>query len=131
MKSTAIAIIVAAALIGGAIMFAGKSSPTGADTSGSVNNVSVVDGKQVIEISAKGGYSPKRTIAKAGIPTVLRMETNGTFDCSSVVRVPSLGLYKNLPPSGSTDIDVGTPQAQSLQVVCGMGMYSFQVDFQG
>lgn len=129
MKTTAIAIIVAAALIGGAIMFAGKSSST-ADTSGSVNNVSVVDGKQVIEITAKGGYSPKRTIAKAGIPTVLRMETNGTFDCSSVVRVPSLGLFKNLPPSGSTDIDVGTPQAQLLKVVCGMGMYSFQIDFQ-
>ena len=130
MKPTVLAILAAVVIIGGAILFAGKSSTT-ADTSGSVNNVSMENGKQIVEVTAKGGYSPRKTIAKAGVPTVLRMDTNGTFDCSSIVRVPSMGLYKNLPPSGSTDIDIGTPQAQPLKVVCGMGMYSFEVDFQG
>ena len=131
MKPTVLAILAAAVLIGGAIMFSGKSSTAADTSSGSVNNVSMENGKQIVEICAKGGYSPKKTIAKAGVPTILRMNTNGTFDCSSIVRIPSMGLYKNLPPSGTTDIDIGTPQAQPLKVVCGMGMYSFEVDFQG
>ncbi len=132
MKSTVIAIIVAAAIIGGAIIFTSKgNSSQVADTSTNANNVSIVDGKQIVEVSAKGGYHPKNSIAKGGIPTVLRFTTNGTFDCSSSVRIPSMGISKNLPPAGSTDIDLGSPQVATLQGVCGMGMYSFQIDFQG
>jgi plastocyanin domain-containing protein len=128
---TAVSIIVAAALIGGAILFAGKSPATTADNSANANNVSIVDGKQIIEVSVKGGYHPKNSVAKAGIPTILRFSTNGTFDCSSSVRIPSMGISKALPPSGTTDVDLGNPQVATLQGLCVMGMYSFQIDFQG
>lgn len=94
------------------------------------NNVSVVDGKQIIEIRAKGGYQPRQSVAKAGLPTVLRFDTTGTFDCSSSVRIPSLGISKLLPQSGATDIDLGLAQAGTLQGMCGMGMYRFEIDFQ-
>jgi plastocyanin domain-containing protein len=95
-----------------------------------INNVSVVDGKQIIEIKAKGGYSPVHSVAKAGIPTILRVNTNGTFDCSSSIRIPSLNIGKNLPMSGTTDIDLGNPKQGILQGTCGMGMYPFEINFQ-
>lgn len=99
-------------------------------TPASVNNVSIVDGKQIITINAKGGYQPRKSLAKAGIPTVIRFNTSGTFDCSSSVRIPSLGIQKILPQNGNTDIDIGVPSVATLQGMCGMGMYRFEVDFQ-
>jgi len=101
-----------------------------ADVSVSINNVSVVDGKQIIEIRAKGGYQPRKSIAKAGMPTILRFNTNSTFDCSSLIRIPSLDISKALPQTGTTDIDIGVSQVGELNGACGMGMYPFEVDFQ-
>lgn len=104
----------------------------GSDTgqSANVNNVSIVDGKQIIEIDAKGGYQPRRSIAKAGISTIIRFNTKGTFDCSSAVRIPSLNISKSLPQSGATDIDIGSSQLGTLLGSCGMGMYPFEVVFE-
>ncbi len=130
MKSTVIAIIFAGVIIGGAILLSLKGASTSVADSAPANNVTIVDGKQIIDLSVKGGYHPKNSVAKAGIPTVLRFNTNGTFDCSSGVRIPSMGISKNLPPSGTTEIDLGTPSIATLQGVCAMGMYSFQVEFQ-
>lgn len=126
MKSTAISIIIVAVLIGGVIVLARG----GTDAIGiAANNVSVIDGKQIIEIKAKGGYQPRKSTAKSGMPTVLRFSTEGTFDCASIVRIPSMDITKNLPQSGITDIPVGIAKAGTLYGTCGMGMYPFEVDF--
>lgn len=129
MKSTIISILAAGVLIGGAIVLSHSGSSTAPQIA--ANNVSVVDGKQIIEIHAKGGYQPRTSVAKAAMPTILRFETNGTFDCSSSIRIPSLGISKVLPQTGTTDVDLGLAQAGTLQGTCGMGMYSFDVQFQG
>ena len=128
MKVTTISIIIAVVLIGGAFML--SKGAGGTQSVANANNVSVVDGKQIIEITAKGGYQPRKSIAKSGIPTVIRFETSGTFDCSSSIRIPSLGISKILPQTGSTDIDIGSPTVATLKGTCGMGMYPFEVDFQ-
>src|ERR1035437_3723961 len=119
------AIIVADLIIGGAIAFSGGKSGTSGSPEENANNVSVVNGKQIIDIKAKGGYHPVHSIAKAGVPTILRMDTNGTFDCTSSVRLPSLNISQNLPLSGSTDIDIGSQKVSTIQGTCGMGMYPF------
>lgn len=129
MKATVLSIIVAIILIGGAFMLANNSGST--DSTVNANNVSIVDGKQIIEITARGGYKPRNSVAKAGIPTIIRFETSGTFDCSSSVRIPSLNIFKSLPQSGSTDIDVGTQSVGKLVGSCGMGMYPFSIEFKG
>ena len=134
MKQTFFA-LVAVALIISAALFLSRGAPakTGdvpAVAAAAGSNVSVVDGKQIVEIAVKGGYTPGNTVAKAGIPTVIRFKTNGTFDCSSSVRIPSLSVSQKLPQTGSTDIDVGTPAAGQLAGTCSMGMYKFDVDFQ-
>ena len=125
-----IAIIIAVVLIGGAILYAGSSSGSAGGATLTANAVSIIDGKQVIEIMAKGGYSPRQVSAKAGVPTVLRLKTNGTFDCSAGVVIPSLGVRETLPSTGNTDIEV-PPQALGsvLEGRCVMGMYTFAITF--
>jgi plastocyanin domain-containing protein len=127
MKATVISIIIAIVLIGGAFMLANNSG--GTNSTANANNVSIVDGKQIIEITARGGYQPRNSVAKAGVPTIIRFETSGTFDCSSSIRIPSLNIFKSLPQTGSTDIDVGTQSVGKLVGSCGMGMYPFSVEF--
>ena len=129
MKTTT-AIIIAVIIIGAAILLInGRSGGTPAQQE-NIQNVSVVDGKQIIEIKAKGGYTPRISTAKAGMPTILRFDTNGTFDCSASVRIPSMSISELLPNSGSKDIDLGSPKAGTIQGSCGMGMYPFQINFQ-
>ena len=128
MKLTVASIILALIFIGGAIIFARNG--TKIDTAVSQNNVSVADGKQIIEIDAKGGYSPSITIAKANIPTIIKVKTQGTFDCSSALVIQSIGYRANLPPSGETLIEVPPQEAGStLRGMCAMGMYNFSVKF--
>lgn len=130
MNATSWSIIIAALFIGGAILFTlGNTAPSGQQAP-SANNVSIVGGKQIIEINAKGGYTPRTSVAKAGLPTIVRFVTNGTFDCSSFIRIPSMGISKALPQTGVTDVDVGIAGAGTLQGMCGMGMYLFQINFQ-
>lgn len=130
-QTTIISILAATVLIGGAIIFSGGSKDSNnAIVPQAANNVSVVDGKQVIIINAKGGYSPKVTTAKAGVPTIIKVNTQGTFDCSSVLTIPSLGYRSNLPPSGETLINVPAQSAgTSMRGLCAMGMYNFIINF--
>lgn len=126
MKATIISILIALFFIGGALLITNNKSN---DSINNINNVSIVDGKQIIEINAKGGYQPRKSLAKAGIPTIIRFNTKGTFDCSASIRIPSLGISKLLPQSGKTDIEIENPKSGVLQGSCGMGMYWFEVEF--
>ncbi len=127
MKSELFIIILILAFIGGAIEFLSSRIET---STLDQNNVSIVEGKQIIEINAKGGYAPRTSNAQANIPTTLKISTLGTFDCSSSLVIPSIGYRANLPPSGETLVEL-PPQAQgsTLRGVCGMGMYSFSIGF--
>lgn len=126
---TIIAFAISAVLIGWAFWFV--SGKTGADSNDGAITATVIDGKQIIDISAKGGYSPRVVIAKAGVPTVLRVTTNGTFDCSASVVIPKLSYQKFLPPSETEEIPIAAEQATgTLQGLCSMGMYNFQIKFQ-
>ena len=127
MKATIISIIIAVVLIGGVLVL---NRSGGTEQAANANNVSILNDKQIVEIHAKGGYQPRKSIAKAGIPTVIRFDTSGTFDCSSSVRIPSMNISQLLPQTGSTDIDIGTPSVGVFQGTCGMGMYPFEIDFQ-
>ncbi len=129
MKQIMLGIGIAAIIVIGALLFT-RTSSVKENSSVPVDNAVMVDGKQIIQIYAKGGYQPRKSIAKAGIPTILRFNTTGTFDCSASVRIPSMNITKALPNTGVTDIDIGNQAAGILQGTCGMGMYPFEIDFQ-
>ena len=102
----------------------------GGPDSQSAQNVEIKNGVQYIRVDAGGGYSPRTTTAKAGIPTKLIMKTSGVFDCSASLAIHSINYKNILPQTGETEIDIGSPKVgEPLQGVCGMGMYSFVINF--
>lgn len=124
-KPTIISLMVAVAIIGGAYFL---TKPNNAP--GDSSTVSVTNGIQVIDLLAKNGYSPGVIAAKAGMPTTLRVKTDGTYDCSASLTVPQLGYRKFLQPTGSEDIAISAEQAHgTLNGVCSMGMKSFKIQF--
>ena len=133
MKSVFISLGVAVLLIGGAVVLSQgttRDATQGSETKEINSNVTVEDGKQIVTISAKGGYLPEITEAKADMPTVLRVETKNTFDCSSTLLIPSMDYQKNLPPTGVTEVEL-PPQdvGSTFEGLCGMGMYRFKIAF--
>ncbi len=131
MNKTASIIITIALVIGLGIIFLGGSKDnTNTAKNEAVQNSEIKDGIQYITINAGGGYSPKVSTAKAGIPTKLIVKTNGTYDCSASLAIHSIGYQKILPKTGETEIDIGTQKSgETLRGVCGMGMFSFQIKF--
>lgn len=127
-KQIIISLLITSLLIGGAVFF--TKSGSSRDDSGEIYSATIVDGKQIIEIKAKGGYSPRIVNAKAGIPTTIKMETINTFDCSASLVIPEISYQKFLGPSGVEEIEIGADKAQgTMQGLCSMGMYSFLIKF--
>lgn len=128
MNKTIYIVVSLVMLIGIGIVFGGSDDTT--KSTGAASNVEIRDGIQYVTVKAKGGYSPRVSTAKAGIPTKLIVKTDGTYDCSASLVIRSIGFQKILAQTGEEVIDVGTPKAgQPLQGLCGMGMYNFLVNF--
>lgn len=124
-------IIILILVIGLGFVFIGGSDVENSTTKSSIiQNGEIKENFQYVTITAKGGYSPEVSTAKAGVPTKLIVKTNGTYDCSASLVIRSLGYQKILAQTGEETIDLGTPKAgESLQGVCSMGMYSFVINF--
>ena len=88
------------------------------------------DTQQIIEVIASGGYSPRKIEAKADVPTILIMKSEGAYGCERAFNIPDLKISEILPENGQTRFDLGT-QAKGTKLlgVCSMGMYSFQIFF--
>ncbi len=131
MNKTVSIIITVGLVVGiGIILAPGIKSNNNTNPNQTAQTAEIKNGVQYITINAKGGYSPQTVTAKAGIPTKLIVKTNGTYDCSSSLIIHSMNYQKILPQTGETEIDLGIPKSGTpLQGVCGMGMYSFVVNF--
>ncbi len=122
-KNVSIILILAFAIIIGIFVMGGSSAPT-------ADNVEIRDGVQYVKIDAKGGYSPRTSLAQAGIPTKIVMNTSGTFDCSSALVIKEINYQNFLPQTGETEIDLGIRTAgETIDGLCSMGMYNFEVKF--
>ncbi|OGI60711.1 hypothetical protein A2641_02320 [Candidatus Nomurabacteria bacterium RIFCSPHIGHO2_01_FULL_37_25] len=128
--SKTVSIIITLGLVAGiGIIFVGDFKKDNTNIE-SAQSVEIKDGVQYITINARGGYFPRITEAKNGIPTKLIMKTNGTYDCSASLVIRSIGYQQILPQTGETEIDLGTPKSgEPLRGVCSMGMYSFIINF--
>ena len=127
-KDTIMSIIISITLIGGTLYFISDRSTSSVGEVAQSQNVEIKDGVQYVTITAKGGYSPRITEIKGGLPTKLIVKTDGTYDCSASLVVRSVGFQKILQPTGEEVIDLGTPKSgDKVQGLCGMGMYNFQI----
>lgn len=128
MQSKYILAMAAIILITGAILIRNENRIT---TVAAGENVRIVNNQQIIALEAKGGFSPTTSVAKAGIPSILQISTNGTYDCSSAISIPSLGYRKNLPATGVENIEIPAQEAgTTINGTCSMGMYSFSISFE-
>ncbi|MHB1347635.1 MAG: cupredoxin domain-containing protein [Candidatus Humimicrobiaceae bacterium] len=111
-------------------MISCKAEATDASNQNNSGNITFSGGKQIIEVVAKGGYSPKNIEAKAGLPTILVMKSEGAYGCERAFYLPDFKISKLLPENGKTEFDLGTP-AKGTEIVglCSMGMYYFQILF--
>ncbi len=126
-----VSVIIALILIAGIVYVVTRQPVKNSSSTQVLQNVEVKEGIQYVTIDAKGGYSPRISTAKAGIPTKLIVKTDGTYDCSSSLVINEINYKKILPQTGETEIDLGTKNAgETLQGLCGMGMYNFQVRFE-
>lgn len=129
MKITGGFIIIVLLIVGGTFILARENSG-GGNKIPQTNNSQIVGGKQIVNIRAKGGYSPIVSAVRANTETILRIETNNTFDCSSAVTIPALNYRANLPMSGIAEIFIPPQNSGTiLQGLCAMGMYKFQLRF--
>lgn len=130
-NGTGILIGIAVIVVIGFVFLIGSGNNNSADVKGASSNVVSTSGdKQIIEVTVTGGYSPRTINAKAGVPTIIRMKSDGAYGCERAFRIPSLGISKTLPASGNTDIEITSQNAgTSLRGSCSMGMYSFVINF--
>jgi plastocyanin domain-containing protein len=127
LNNIVIASVILLATIGFLLMLSNISS---SQLNTNVNAVSISGDKQIIDVIAKGGYSPSVITAEANKETILRVNTNNTFDCSSALTIPKLGIQKNLPVTGETEIVLGSQKpGTEIEGTCSMGMYSFKIKF--
>ena len=114
----------------GFLFFIFSNKTAGSSTDATSTPVSFSGNKQVIDMTAKGGFTPNVITAKANTDTILNVITNKTFDCSASIRIPTLNISKTLPLTGTTEIALGVHNAGDvINGTCLMGMYSFQIKF--
>jgi plastocyanin domain-containing protein len=137
MKSSTIATLAlgAALILGVAVILAtnrhASPSPIASNDSVEVKATNNPGNEQELEITAKGGYTPRTARAKAGEPLLLKIKTDGTFDCSAQLRIPGIGWSQNLPPTGEALVQVPAQRAgTTLAGVCSMGMLNFKITFE-
>lgn len=130
MNKIVVSILISVVVIVGAI-FMSQSGESKGGSGGSAEAVYVEEGKQVIEINARGGYFPRVVKAEAGVESVVRMRTKNTYDCSIALTIPDIGYSGFLPTNGVTDILIpsGEPGGKLIGS-CSMGMYFFEINFE-
>ncbi len=127
-KSIFIALLVGVAVIAGAVLY--RPNTQNSPAVGAVAATIDANGVQIVDITARGGYSPRVVRAEAGRETIIRVLTKDTYDCSVSLVIPKLSYEKFLGPSGVEEIVVPPEKAQgTINGLCSMGMYSFKIVF--
>jgi sulfite exporter TauE/SafE len=93
-------------------------SPSAADTPTIKNDTQMV----YVRVNSEG-YEPAVVNAKAGVPTTLVFTTKDVNSCILATVIPQLGKSVVFPPTGTTEVPVGTLKAGDIPYSCSMGMY--------
>ncbi len=99
-----------------------------ANLQGAVNSGSVVrqeEGVSVADITVRpNGYTPAYFQVKRSSPVKINLITKDGLGCTSVFRLPQLGIIKSLTANSTDSIEFTTPSSPTkLTFTCSMGMY--------
>ena len=70
------------------------------------------------------GYSPNYVRVKKDQQVNLTLRSEAAFSCASAIRIPSLGISKDLQPNDTQTIIFTPTQIGKIPFTCSMGMYS-------
>jgi P-type Cu+ transporter len=87
------------------------------------------EGRQVVEITVRGGYHPDRILALAGLPLRLRFRREEDEACTERVVFSSPHLDRRLAAVAITAIDLPAQPTGQIRFTCGMGRYRGRIDF--
>src|SRR5512133_282916 len=79
-------------------------------------------GRQEVEITVKGGYSPNLIRARQGVPLRLVFDRQESGDCTSRVVFPDLGVSRSLAPFARTTVEFTPDHSGEFGFACGMNM---------
>ena len=79
-------------------------------------------GRQVVDITVKGGYSPNLIRVQAGAPVRLRFHRQENSDCTARVVFPDLRRSASLAAFGTTTMDLTIDEPGEYSWACGMNM---------
>jgi Cu+-exporting ATPase len=82
----------------------------------------LADGIQQVRVTVKGGYSPNRIQARAGIPLRLVFNRQESGDCTARVVFPDFGASQDLPAFGEASLEFTPQRAGEFGFACGMNM---------
>lgn len=83
-----------------------------------------IGGVQTVDISVlPNGYSPNNIQVKAGSPVKLNLTPSGGLGCTSVFRMPQLGITESLTEGATTPVEFTPQERGKLTWTCSMGMY--------
>ncbi len=82
----------------------------------------VEGGRQVVDVTVKGGYSPSLIRVEAGTPVRLRFHRQENSDCTSRVVFPDLRKSASLEAFGTTTLDLEIAEPGEYSWACGMNM---------
>ena len=96
----------------------------GQGTGSTTAQAKLVAGIQQFDITVNPtGYNPNSIQVRAGTPVKLNLITNGNYACTSVFRIPTLGITKTLPATGTDSVEFTPQNPGKITWTCSMGMY--------
>lgn len=92
-------------------------------TAPALENVNVVDGKQIVELTVAGlDYVPSQFTIQVGIPVEWRIDGRTAQGCAQVISAPQLGINEYLPRDQIKTITFTPQQPGTIRFTCSMGM---------
>lgn len=85
----------------------------------------LTNGAQEITVNVtSSGYRSSVDTIKAGVPVRMTLVTNNTQGCARAFNIPSLGISKVLPQTGTETVEFTPTKTGQLTMTCSMGMYT-------
>lgn len=118
-----VAIVVAA---GSLFVWRMNGSAKQADTvdTSATQGVATVEGVQEVTINVESSrYVPSHVTVKQGQKVKMNLVTKNTGGCIRSFTIPSLGVNRTLPASGTTIVEFVPAKKGTIPFSCSMGMY--------
>lgn len=70
------------------------------------------------------GYIPSSITVPTGQLVTIKLDVPGQLSCTSIFRIPKLGIQRTLLPTSTSNITVQFPRPGTYTYTCGMGMFT-------